>query len=95
MRQSIMKQSSKGQWRFTLPDRPWTLAVTGSELPSEVALLVASGKANSKAELVRETELARVDGVVVRGWTAAQRNSCCGRCDLAGPWKACGASDRQ
>ncbi|WP_373165816.1 ROK family protein [Bifidobacterium adolescentis] len=77
MRQSIMKQSSKGQWRFTLPDRPWTMAVTGSELPSEVALLVASGKANSKAELVRETELARstvsscVDGLLRKGNLAA------------------------
>ena len=65
--------STKQQWRFTLPDRPWTLAVTGSELPSEVALLVSSGKANSKAELVRETGLARstvsscVDGLLRRG----------------------------
>lgn len=65
--------STKRQWRFTLPDRPWTLAVTGSELPSEVALLVSSGKANSKAELVRETGLARstvsscVDGLLRRG----------------------------
>lgn len=65
--------STKQQWRFTLPDRPWTLAVTGSELPSEVALLVSSGKANSKAELVRETGLARstvsscVDGLLHRG----------------------------
>ena len=65
--------STKQQWRFTLPDRPWTLAVTGSELPSEVALLVSSGKANSKAKLVRETGLARstvsscVDGLLRRG----------------------------
>lgn len=65
--------STKQQWRFALPDRPWTLAVTGSELPSEVALLVSSGKANSKAELVRETGLARstvsscVDGLLHRG----------------------------
>lgn len=65
--------STKQQWRFILPDRPWTLAVTGSELPSEVALLVSSGKANSKAELVRETGLARstvsscVDGLLRRG----------------------------
>ena len=65
--------STKQQWRFALPDRPWTLAVTGSELPSEVALLVSSGKANSKAELVRETGLARstvsscVDGLLRRG----------------------------
>lgn len=65
--------SMKQRWRFTLPDRPWTLAVTGSELPSEVALLVSSGKANSKAELVRETGLARstvsscVDGLLRRG----------------------------
>lgn len=65
--------STKQRWRFTLPDRPWTLAVTGSELPSEVALLVSSGKANSKAELVRETGLARstvsscVDGLLRRG----------------------------
>ncbi len=65
--------SMKQQWRFTLPDRPWTLAVTGSELPSEVALLVSSGKANSKAELVRETGMARstvsscVDGLLRRG----------------------------
>lgn len=73
----VMKRSAisstKQQWRFTLPDRPWTLAVTGSELPSEVALLVSSGKANSKAELVRETGLARstvsscVDGLLRRG----------------------------
>lgn len=72
MKQSTIP-SAKNQWRFTLPDRPWTLAVTGSELPSEVALLVASGKANSKAELVRETGLARstvsscVDGMLRRG----------------------------
>lgn len=71
MKQPAM-MSTKQPWRFTLPDRPWTLAVSGSELPSEIALLVASGKANSKAELVRETGLARstvsscVDGLLHR-----------------------------
>ena len=75
MKQSAMSPTKK-QWRFTLPDRPWMLAVTGSELPSEVAMLVTSGKANSKAELVRETGLARstvsscVDGLLRRGTLA-------------------------